>query len=332
MDEVVEKFEESRISLPIGQTKPGKANLFGQAEPSADRHDLYDGNGNRCYVTLAFVMARDRDGTIREREEFKIPGMTRQEWIRAQGKRYTLPFYAKFGLLAAPPLGKRCTRCAKEHGSEGDCVIGTEGGELPGAYAGGLYTFCKDKGKHAAKMCPTLNRRCPACLFKGHDKETGRCGQVAANLATFKTSMRHGYVTSNRTRDFGAANGYYPIIRLAQLHYVSALGRYVRMLTLHPNSGNSFTTTNFTRQQHLVTFSGRPAEKTCEYKNILRNKNNLPTSEVMFNMSFFTKRICVPIERDSLWRYLEVRINFSTSDGAFQGVFLAVAVLLSAGV
>jgi hypothetical protein len=47
---------------------------------------------------------------------------------------------------------------------------------------------------------------------------------VAANLAIFETSARHGYVTSNRTRDFGAANGYYPIIRLAQLHHYRHLG------------------------------------------------------------------------------------------------------------
>jgi hypothetical protein len=87
-------------------------------------------------VTFAFIMATDRDGTVRGREDFKIPGMTRQEWIRAQGKRLTLPFYATFGLLAAPPLGKRCPMCAMEHGRDGDCVIGTEERELPGAYAG----------------------------------------------------------------------------------------------------------------------------------------------------------------------------------------------------
>jgi hypothetical protein len=63
---------------------------------------------------------------------------------------------------------------------------------------------------------------------------------VAANLAIFETSARHGYVTSNRTRDFGAANGYYPIIRLAQLHHVSPLGGYSRMLTLHPNEVKHF--------------------------------------------------------------------------------------------
>jgi hypothetical protein len=113
MDEVVERFEESRISLPTGQIKPGKANLFGQAEPSADRHDIYDGDGNRRYVMFAFVIATDRDGTVREREEFKIPGMTRQEGIRAQGKRFTLPFYTTFGLLAAPPLEKRCRRAPR---------------------------------------------------------------------------------------------------------------------------------------------------------------------------------------------------------------------------
>jgi hypothetical protein len=127
-----------------------------------------------------------------------------------------------------------------EHGRDGNCVIGTEERELPGDYARCQYPFCRDKGKHAALLCPTLNRRCLACFFRGHDRESGRCGQVAANLAIFETSAHHGYVTSNRIRDFGAANGYYPIIRLAQLHQVSALGGYARMLTLHPNKVKHF--------------------------------------------------------------------------------------------
>jgi hypothetical protein len=80
------------------QNKPGKANLFGQAEPSPDRHDVYDGEGHRGYVTLSFIMPTNRDGTVRGRERFIIPGMT--------------------------CMGNTCPRCAKEHGSDGDCVIG----------------------------------------------------------------------------------------------------------------------------------------------------------------------------------------------------------------
>jgi hypothetical protein len=156
MDEVVERFEESRISLPTGQNKTGKANLFRQAKPSADQHDIYDGNGNRGYVTFAFVIATDRDGTVREREEFKIPGMTHQEWIRAQGKRFTLPFYATFGLLVAPPLGKRCLTCAMEHGRDGDCVIGTEERELPRAYSGCKYKLCRTKVNMQQRCAPPL--------------------------------------------------------------------------------------------------------------------------------------------------------------------------------
>jgi hypothetical protein len=79
------------------QNKPGKANLFGQAEPSPDRHDVYDGEGHRGYVTLSFIMPTNRDGTVRGRERFIIPGMT--------------------------CMGNTCPRCAKEHGSDGDCVI-----------------------------------------------------------------------------------------------------------------------------------------------------------------------------------------------------------------
>jgi hypothetical protein len=46
-------------------------------EPSPDRHDVYDGKGHRGYVTLSFVMPTDRDGTVRGRERFRIPGMAR---------------------------------------------------------------------------------------------------------------------------------------------------------------------------------------------------------------------------------------------------------------
>jgi hypothetical protein len=97
------------------QNKPGKASLFGQAEPSPDRHDVYDGEGHRGYVTLSFVVPTDRDGTVRGRERFRIPGMAR--------------------------MGNTCPRCAKEHGSDGDCLIGMA--SLSGRSAEGQ---CTSKG------------------------------------------------------------------------------------------------------------------------------------------------------------------------------------------
>jgi hypothetical protein len=38
--------------------------------------------------------------------------------------------------------------------------------------------------------------------LRGHSKESGRCHQVQANLATFEAAAMHGFVTTNRMGDF----------------------------------------------------------------------------------------------------------------------------------
>jgi hypothetical protein len=74
------------------------------------------------------------------------------------------------------------------------------------------YAFCTTKVTQALKVCMVLNNRCTGCLNRGHQRD-GRCGQVRANLEIFENSANHGYVTSNRYQDWGASNGFYPIVR-----------------------------------------------------------------------------------------------------------------------
>jgi hypothetical protein len=82
-----------------------------------------------------------------------------------------------------------------------------------------------------------LNNRCTLCLYRGHQKN-GRCQWVQENLAKFENSAECGYVTSNRNRDWGASNGFYPIIRLSQLHHVAINGGYARLLSLNEHDGH----------------------------------------------------------------------------------------------
>jgi hypothetical protein len=56
-------------------------------------------------------------------------------------------------------------------------------------------------------------------------------------LKIFKNSANHGYVTGNRNRDWRASNGFYPIIRLSQLHHVAINGGYARLLSLNKHDG-----------------------------------------------------------------------------------------------
>jgi hypothetical protein len=56
-------------------------------------------------------------------------------------------------------------------------------------------------------------------------------------LEIFENLAKHGYVTGNRNRDWGASNGFYPIIRLLQLHHVAMNGRYARLLSLSRRDG-----------------------------------------------------------------------------------------------
>jgi hypothetical protein len=85
-------------------------------------------------------------------------------------------------------------------------------------------------------VCPTLNHRCSSFLYRGHRAKSKRCGQFDANLATFEYQAGHGFVTANRTRDWGAANKFWPVIPLAQLHHITAHGGYARLLTLNRNN------------------------------------------------------------------------------------------------
>jgi hypothetical protein len=52
-------------------------------------------------------------------------------------------------------------------------------------------------------------------------------------LEIFENSANHGYVTNNRYRDWGTSNGFYPIVRLAQLHHIDINGWYERLLSLN---------------------------------------------------------------------------------------------------
>jgi hypothetical protein len=70
--------------------------------------------------------------------------------------------------------------------------------------------------------------------------ESGQCHQVKPNLATFEAAAIDGFVTKNRMRDWGAANGFFPVIRLAQLHHHAAHGGYARLVSLSLEDAREF--------------------------------------------------------------------------------------------
>jgi hypothetical protein len=156
------------------QTQPSKLSWFGEraAGPSDDRPT--DKEERRCYATIAFVIAEGK-----QREAFKIPMMRVQEWIEINLKAFPLPFYATFGLMAAPLLGPNCRTCGKEHNKD-NCKFVTiqEGNIRPqrtfvgSSYQACNYPFCAARGRHAIKVCPELNHRCERCLFQGHSRES----------------------------------------------------------------------------------------------------------------------------------------------------------------
>jgi hypothetical protein len=95
-----------------------------------------------------------------------------------------------------------------------------------------------------------LNNRCTRCLYRGHQKN-GRCKWVKANLEIFENLAKHGYVTGNRNRDWGARNGVYPLIRLLQLHHVAMKGGYARLLSLKEQEGRKLVDRRGSRQPAL---------------------------------------------------------------------------------
>ena len=54
-------------------------------------------------------------------------------------------------------------------------------------------------------------------------------------MAVFEAAAELGYVTCNRLRVWGSANGFFPVLTVAQLMYVSCHGGYKRLLTLSPD-------------------------------------------------------------------------------------------------
>jgi hypothetical protein len=50
----------------------------------------------------------------------------------------------------------------------------------------------------------------------------------------------HGFVTKYRMRNWGAANRFFPVIRLAQLHHIAAYGGYARLVSLTLRDAKEF--------------------------------------------------------------------------------------------
>jgi hypothetical protein len=191
----------TRSPASAQQTKPGNPSYFGFEEAGPESDEVLDANRDRRYSTVAFAVAKTtRDGEVKQSTKFKNDQMTVKEWIVINMKAFPLPFYASFGLMAAPPLGTRCRTCGKIHGRE-VCAFHGINGKRGDSLAGCDYAFCDNKGKHARKVCPTLNHRCSSCLYRGHRTESKRCGQFDANLATFEYQAGHGFVTANGKQD-----------------------------------------------------------------------------------------------------------------------------------
>jgi hypothetical protein len=180
-----------------------------------------------------------------------------------QEKAFPLPFYATFGLMAAPPFGHWCATCGGEHGPGNQCVLGQR--EDPNRFEPGQYAFCTTRGTHALKVCMVLNNRCTRCLYRGHQRN-GRCNWVKANLEIFENLAKHGFVTGNRNRDWGASNGFYPIIRLSQLHHVAMNVRYARLLSLngHKRARARWRSNN----QHVCWVGAEPWATQTIVKNV----------------------------------------------------------------
>jgi hypothetical protein len=116
----------TRSPASAEQTKPGNPSYFGFEEAGPESDKVLDANGNRRHSTVTFAVAKTmRDGKVKQRTTFKIDQMTVTEWIGINMKAFPLPFYASFGLMAAPPLGTRCRTCGKIHGREVRAFQGT---------------------------------------------------------------------------------------------------------------------------------------------------------------------------------------------------------------
>jgi hypothetical protein len=143
---------------------PGRT-FYGQVQRGEGSTQLRDDDVRRRYATFALVLATELDGGV-TKSIFRLTHTTREEWIHTQEKAFPLPFYATFGLMSVPPLGRRCARCGREHGLGGQCVLGQR--VDPNGFEPCQYAFCTTKETHALKVCMVLNNRCTSCLYRGH--------------------------------------------------------------------------------------------------------------------------------------------------------------------
>jgi hypothetical protein len=138
------------------KAQPNKISWLGEKPAGPGDNDPRDMEGQRCYATIAFVIAEGK-----QREAFKIPMMTVREWIEINLKTFPLPFYATFGLMAAPPLGPNCETCGKEQEDGKNCEfveISEEDIIKPQRFVGSSYQacnypFCVTRGRHTIKVC-----------------------------------------------------------------------------------------------------------------------------------------------------------------------------------
>jgi hypothetical protein len=135
---------------------PGRT-FFGQVQPGEASTRLRDNDNRRRYATFALVLATELDRGVRE-SIFCLPNTTRKECIYTQEKAFPLPFYATFGLMAGPLLGRWCARCGREHGRGNQCVLGQR--EDLKRFEPCQYALCTTRGTHALKVCMVLNNRC----------------------------------------------------------------------------------------------------------------------------------------------------------------------------
>jgi hypothetical protein len=153
--------------MSVGQTKSGKPFYLGEEEAGPESDAITDKDGKHRYGTVAVAIAGHyKKGDIKMRTAFKIQKMTVNQWVEINFKASPLPFYASFGLMAPPPLERRCAKCGREH-KEGDCVYDHKGSaDGAEAYKGCNYLFLfyrvapqrvsAEQGKSLAKVGPTL--------------------------------------------------------------------------------------------------------------------------------------------------------------------------------
>jgi hypothetical protein len=96
-------------------------------------------------------------------------------------------------------------------------------------------------------------------------------------LATFENLAKHGYVTGNRYQDWRSINGFYPIIRLLQLHHVSMNSGYAILLSLSEHEGQELV--READSLHVFWVSAKPwATQTIVENAFIQARATRPTA------------------------------------------------------